>query len=458
MSKSLRRGCVAADQESVDRRKWYQEMQSAVFAANRANDIIIDENGEVLFAKSMPEQKETSGRPDTLSAAPSTLSIATGLSIDADETDDGFATPGTANSLQGPSPDKKPSITSVKKEFKSFALVLAEESEQRAKEREERIVEVDPPVEPYVHPSSFQPTRWLNRLNDGGVDRSNEKSAIIVCFHGIGGSPNMFRNWSHVLEPSIYAASRGRLEMWAVCLPGRLFRTLEEPMECLQHVAESVVQALVALSVISLLGCDADDDSETKNWKGAQLFFVGHDLGGALAFETARLLRERRSIPPLSHLVISSVPSPIALTKVNRDRYATKFFCASERELIERVRKLGGIQGVRCLAMERRLLKIFMPLIRADYKLLEKYRIRGYFVPWPSMKGFTSSPSKQQSMHSRDDEQPLLDCAITCIMSKGDIMTDEDEVRNMINSMFALTDMIFLSQYICKCRSMSGIR
>jgi medium-chain acyl-[acyl-carrier-protein] hydrolase len=103
----------------------------------------------------------------------------------------------------------------------------------------------------------------------------------------------------------------------------------------------------------------------------------GHSMGATMAFEIARLLRRERAPQP-SHLFISGrrapqVPDPDPPT-----------YNLSEPELIEDLRTLNGTPPE--VFNEPELLKVMLPLIRADFEVIQTYTY---------------------------EEEPPLDCPIT---------------------------------------------
>ena len=109
--------------------------------------------------------------------------------------------------------------------------------------------------------------------------RRPDAPASLYCFAHAGGSPGEYVRWSDDL-PGI--------AVWAVQLPGRASRLSERPFTRMQPLVEAIVGE--------------------ANFRPPFALF-GHSLGGLVAFETARALRNLGEEP--SHLFLSSCPPPL---------------------------------------------------------------------------------------------------------------------------------------------------
>jgi surfactin synthase thioesterase subunit len=93
----------------------------------------------------------------------------------------------------------------------------------------------------------------------------------------------------------------------------------------------------------------------------------GHSLGGLVAFELARLLR-RRGSPAPRRLFISATPAP------GTPRSAPLVHGAADEEVKSRLRALNGTPKE--LLEDDELMQIMIPIVRADFSVLETHEHR----------------------------------------------------------------------------------
>lgn len=159
----------------------------------------------------------------------------------------------------------------------------------------------------------------------------------LFCFPHAGGSALVYRQWADRLPRQV--------EVCPVELPGRGHRLREAPLCRMAPLVAALVREL----------CPLLD-------KRFALF--GHSMGATIAFEIARQLRRERSPQP-SHLFISGrmapqVPDPDPPT-----------YDLPESELIKDLRRLDGTPPE--VFDEPDLLRMMLPLIRADYEVTQTY-------------------------------------------------------------------------------------
>jgi medium-chain acyl-[acyl-carrier-protein] hydrolase len=162
----------------------------------------------------------------------------------------------------------------------------------------------------------------------------------LFCFPYAGGSAAVYGRW-----PSL--ASR-RIHVSGVELPGRGIRLQEEAFHSLPPLIRSLADRLVPLL------------------EGPFAFF-GHSMGGLVAFELARALRERGAPQP-RHLFISAAAAP-GTPPSRRSLHAS-----SDAEVLEELRDLGGTP--QALLDDKELMAMALPTLRADYSVLGTYEYR----------------------------------------------------------------------------------
>jgi surfactin synthase thioesterase subunit len=178
------------------------------------------------------------------------------------------------------------------------------------------------------------PTPWLVRPS-GPARRLR-----LYCFPYAGGSAATFAGWQDALGPDI--------EVCAVQLPGRGARMGEAPMTDLQEVVRTLAQ------VISSQG-------------RTPFAFFGHSLGAMLAFEVARFFM-LHYLPMPVHLFASGCDAP-------QHRCEPKgLHLLPDDELIDALKDYNGTPAE--ILDNRELMALLLPLLRADFGLVDTYRYR----------------------------------------------------------------------------------
>ncbi|WP_353980207.1 thioesterase II family protein [Salinicola endophyticus] len=157
----------------------------------------------------------------------------------------------------------------------------------------------------------------------------------LACFPHAGGSASFFRNWSEHLPADV--------DLLALQYPGREDRFNEAPATRLDALAEGAASAL-------------------QEFTDAPLALFGHSLGAALAYETA--LRLESAGVTLRHLFVSAHPAP------HRQRGGA-LHGGDEAALLKDIRRQGGASE---LLEDAELRALFLPILRADYQVIETYQ------------------------------------------------------------------------------------
>ncbi|MGP9652847.1 thioesterase II family protein [Halomonas sp. AOP35-4E-18] len=158
----------------------------------------------------------------------------------------------------------------------------------------------------------------------------------LACFAHAGGSASFFRSWTKFLPEDI--------DLLALQYPGREDRFNEPHMTDMASLAEGTFHALLEFS-------------------DSPLVLFGHSLGAALAYETA--LKLEQSGAPLAQLFVSAHPAP------HLQRGGTMHL-GSEEALLEDIRRQQCINNA--LLNDADLRRVFLPIVRSDYKVIETYR------------------------------------------------------------------------------------
>lgn len=164
------------------------------------------------------------------------------------------------------------------------------------------------------------------------------KKIKLFCIPYAGGSSTIYSGWKRKLDSHI--------ELRPIELAGR-GRRYDEPFY------ESIEAA--ALDIYNYI-----KDEVTE----APFAFYGHSMGSLLAFEVAHLQQERQGIIP-RHIFFSGHRAP---HMPRRDKITHML---PEEEFKQEILKLGGTP--KDLLEEEELLELFLPLLRADFRIVENY-------------------------------------------------------------------------------------
>jgi acyl transferase domain-containing protein/surfactin synthase thioesterase subunit len=165
-----------------------------------------------------------------------------------------------------------------------------------------------------------------------------DASFRIFCFHDAGGSALLFNGWENLLDGSL-------AELVLLEMPGRGRRLEETPY---------VDFKLLMLDMVPFIAGLLDKP----------YIFLGHSMGGVLAYEITRELRRKKLALPET-LFLSSVPEMGVYENKKID-----FDKLPDQELVLMYPHLGNIgdEGIR---------RLFVDILRADLRLLYNYEFIG---------------------------------------------------------------------------------
>lgn len=164
------------------------------------------------------------------------------------------------------------------------------------------------------------------------------RRARLLCFTHAGGNTSEYRGWNDQLRPEI--------EQVLVQMPGRGCRYSEPCAEDVSSVVGEIVESLKMLDELPVA-------------------FFGHSMGCIIAYETTAAMIDCGMAPP-SHLFFSGRKAAHLL--LNRSPY----YELEDEALIAEIKRLG-CTGNELLDNEE-LVKLTLPVLRADFKLHDDYR------------------------------------------------------------------------------------
>jgi medium-chain acyl-[acyl-carrier-protein] hydrolase len=208
----------------------------------------------------------------------------------------------------------------------------------------------------------------INAGQWAGWRESNAAARLrLFCFPYGGGGATAFRTWQDSFPPAI--------EVRPVQIPGREERLNEPRFTRLQPLVEAIADALRGLLD-----------------KPFALF--GHSLGAMIAFQFARHLR-KEGLPQPVHLFVSGRRAP-QVGDSSRHIYDLP-----ADEFIASLRRRNYVRGE---ILDRvRLLELLMPILRADYEIVQTY---AYEVEEPFDFPVTAFGGKEDSAESVEKLEP----------------------------------------------------
>lgn len=163
----------------------------------------------------------------------------------------------------------------------------------------------------------------------------------LICLAHAGGSASSYLRWSRFLDPGV--------ELIPLEYAGRGARSSEALFENMDEAVSDLVNIL-------------------KPWlaDGAPYALFGHSLGALVAYELACVLQTKQLLLP-DLLIVSGKNPPHMAMQAQRH-------LLPEHEFREELESLGGTP--RELLKDPAFVEYFLPIARADFKLVETYRLQ----------------------------------------------------------------------------------
>ncbi|RCG27072.1 thioesterase [Sphaerisporangium album] len=195
----------------------------------------------------------------------------------------------------------------------------------------------------------------------------------LFCFAHAGGGAALFRRWDEHLAPSV--------DVCPVVLPGRESRLREAAYDSMDRLVGPLSDAL-------------------RPYTDRPYALFGHSMGAAVAWEVARRLAR----DPAGVRLGGSAREPVVLFVSGRRAphlpTSRRRFCDLSEDAL--LAELGKLNGTPAEVMDQRnLLDVFLPTLRADFTLNERY------APLPG---------------------PRLTCPVSALLGDADPEVDPDEI------------------------------
>ncbi|MBW4666589.1 MAG: thioesterase II family protein [Cyanomargarita calcarea GSE-NOS-MK-12-04C] len=159
----------------------------------------------------------------------------------------------------------------------------------------------------------------------------------LFCFPYAGGSSLIFRTWASSLPQNI--------EVCPVELPGRGGQMKSPPFRQMEPLVKAIAPIILP-------------------YLDKPFAFFGHSMGGLLSFELACYLRQEYGKQP-SHLCVSATRAPQIPSR------KPPIHALPQAEFIQELHRLNGTPA--SVLENSELMQLLIPLLRADFALLETY-------------------------------------------------------------------------------------
>ncbi len=190
------------------------------------------------------------------------------------------------------------------------------------------------------------------------LTKAGSEGVKIFCFPYSGGSAQVFLPFTENLPNG--------MGLHAFEMPGRGRRFRDDLLETMPAMVKEAVDGVIPLMQNSVS------------------LFLGHSIGGIIAFETARELR-RRHLPLPLHLFVSGARAP-QLPQREETLYDLPF-----DDFVHKLKTLGGTPDE--ILENREMLEIIVPILKKDFQVFETHTY---------------------------EREPPLDCPITAFGGSGD--------------------------------------
>lgn len=166
------------------------------------------------------------------------------------------------------------------------------------------------------------------------------KKYKLFCLPYAGGSAAIYNKWRQYLDK--------RIELYPLDLAGRGRRIYDPLYDSIEEAVEDVYKMI---------------DNQLE---GMPYSFFGHSMGGIIAYELARKIRDLKRIQPV-HLFIAGRGAP----NINREDEKV-FHKLPEEQFKKEILELGGTPKE--FFEHPELIDVLLPMLKSDFKIAENYK------------------------------------------------------------------------------------
>lgn len=172
------------------------------------------------------------------------------------------------------------------------------------------------------------------------IRESASSDARLFCFHYAGGSPYTYAVWQKYIAEDI--------DVFPFQMAGHCGRSCEKCSRSIEDAAREAAH-------------------EISRFTDKRILFTGHSMGGVLAYYTAYLLKKHHGITVEKLFITASLPdlgSCIRYEYGSSEKY-------SDEDFSKMLMEFGAVDTK--VADAKIFKEKYLPLIRSDFSLIEKY-------------------------------------------------------------------------------------
>lgn len=159
---------------------------------------------------------------------------------------------------------------------------------------------------------------------------------VMICFPFAGGGASAYINWTNKIDKSV--------SLCPVQLPGREELFAEPAFTSMKEAVAALMIPIAALA-------------EEKS-----IILFGHSMGARIAYEVAKALQKKGVY--VKYLFVSGSPTPDVPE-------ALPIYNLDDEEFVEGLKRFDGTPKE--ILENREILSVFLPMLRADFTLIDTY-------------------------------------------------------------------------------------
>uniref|UniRef100_A0A3P9AID7 oleoyl-[acyl-carrier-protein] hydrolase n=1 Tax=Esox lucius TaxID=8010 RepID=A0A3P9AID7_ESOLU len=225
-----------------------------------------------------------------------------------------------------------------------------------------------------------------------------EAVARLICFPWAGGGSIHYARWGKILSA---------IEVFAVKLPGRETRAKEHFFQSMEQIVDEVISVLLPVlkeKPFALFGHRNRYTSDQATF--FQSSTVQFCFGAMASFALAHTLKRVHKLEPI-HMFLSGASAPYSEMRIQAPTRSN----LSDEEFLQWMTRIGGTPPE--LLANSEVMKLFLPVLKADLCVVENYRCNRPVTP-------------------------LLSCPVTCFDGKQDMPHDLEAWKDISSGDFTV--------------------